>query len=527
MIDRRPLISTAALAVIGAYLLRSGDLLAADPDTGVSHPVHVTPSLKPEMGTAQVSTAGSQSMFFHAKTTDGQWDTWLYWYRGMYYLFFLAGTPWGGIGMATSADGVHWVEKGMIIRQSSLSTAMCAGFTWKSTKFEEDKKFFLGFSETRGGSTDAHQLILFAESTDLISWHRLPEAYGFVPDERWYKKTPWCSISTMPSPDGGLYGYWTASPKPSVVGEFGFGESRDGVTWKALPPPVVENIVKGKITSADSGKTEDFGGEVGGVAKIGEHYFMMLGINVATIRKNGFDMGQGSGMLTYVADQPQGPFRLAKKNAMLLSGNTYFSRFFQSPSGLLVNHHSFISRENAAEKTNVFFAPLKRAVVDDEGVLRLKWWEGNNVLKSRLIDLYAAPADRSGLSWIGRAVRADSAVILEGKIELPKSTDSSPGGIYLEHGSEQGTAILIGANGLTQIGEMRGKDRKFELKDRIDRQLIMTGSVLVRFLLEQSLFEIYLDDHLIQCWSLPQPATGRIALIHPKAMTKLKLWEVR
>ena len=51
-------------------------------------------------------------------------------------------------------------------------------------------------------------------------------------------------------------------------GEFGFGESLDGVHWKALPPPTVVDA------GVDGGRRH---GEVGAVEKIGDKYYMMFG----------------------------------------------------------------------------------------------------------------------------------------------------------------------------------------------------------------------------------------------------------
>ena len=67
-------------------------------------------------------------------------------------------------------------------------------------------------------------------------------------------------------------------------------------------------------------------GEVGAIEKIGQRYYMMFGV--------------GGIMVTLVSDSPQGPFKAAKKNYRLLTGHTYFSRFFRVPDGVLVNHHS-------------------------------------------------------------------------------------------------------------------------------------------------------------------------------------------
>lgn len=71
----------------------------------------------------------------------------------------------------------------------------------------------MNFSEWKG----LRQTIFFAASDDLVHWDRLGSEYEFVPDERWYEdRGRWDCIWTIPRPDGGLYGYWTASPKPET-----------------------------------------------------------------------------------------------------------------------------------------------------------------------------------------------------------------------------------------------------------------------------------------------------------------------
>ncbi len=43
-------------------------------------------------------------------------------------------------------------------------------------------------------------------------------------------------------------------------------------------------------------------------------------------------------MVTLVADRPEGPFHRAKRNYRVLTGHTYFSRFFPHPDGMLACH---------------------------------------------------------------------------------------------------------------------------------------------------------------------------------------------
>ena len=198
--------------------------------------------------------------------------------------------------MATSADGVHWQERGVILRKADGVTWMGTGSTWRSPNFETDGKFQLNFSEWRGD----RQTIFFAESTDLLHWKRLGPEFEFQQDVRWYQpKGRWDCIYTIPRTGGGLFGYWTADPegRPGV----GFGQSLDGVHWEALEPPLF-------VDGAPHG-------EAGAVERIGQKYYLLLG---------------SGGMKTLVADQPQGPFRPARKNfALLHGGPTYFARSFR------------------------------------------------------------------------------------------------------------------------------------------------------------------------------------------------------
>ena len=136
-----------------------------------------------------------QSLFYKAQhnETGNMWDVWLYHYEDTYFLYYLAnagprrpkGQPWNNISLATSSDGVHWTEKGPILKKSEEATWMGTGSTWKSPTFDQDGKFYMNFSEETGD----RQNIYFAESKDLLNWTRLVgEQYRFVQDERWYKK---------------------------------------------------------------------------------------------------------------------------------------------------------------------------------------------------------------------------------------------------------------------------------------------------------------------------------------------------
>jgi len=432
-------------------------------------------------------------LFYKARTSGNMWDTWLYQHAGIYYLYYLCRGPknWDAFAMAESADGVSWREIGYILKKREDAVWMGTGSTWRSPQAPQDKRFFLNFSEWRGNQ----QTIFFAESADLVHWNRLGDELEFKPDPRWYNVNQgngsrWDCIWTIPRPGGGLYGYWTATPKPETGGRFGFGQSTDGVKWESLEPP--------KVDGADAG-------EVGAIEKIGSRYYLMFG-------------SRGE-MITLTADQPTGPFRAAAKNRALLSGNTYFSRFLRTGEDLLVNHHTI------AQNREVFFAPLKLAVVDEEGTLRLKWWKNNDRLKQHEVVVQMPQAsDNSRPELLGNTFDVQGGLVMEGVVSMP-SPGGSPVGLYLPYAPDAGVAILIASGGRTRLGEMKPDGSDFKAKTEVDRGLAFGAATRFRLLLKGSLLEFYLEDHLIQCWRLPQNSSGRVGLVGGREIRDVKVWQ--
>jgi hypothetical protein len=395
--------------------------------------------------------------------------------------------------MAVSNDGVHWRERGPVLQRGPDVVWMGTGSTWASPNFDKDKKFFLNFSEWRG----PRQTIFFAQSDDLCRWNRLPDKYEFRQDTRWYEpKGRWDCIWSIPRPGGGLYGYWTANPKGRAG--VGFGESLDGITWQALEPPKID-------WNADC--------EAGAVEKIGDRYYLMLGTR---------DAEGHHGMFAFVAERPSGPFQRAKKNFPLLVSkghvNTYFARFFPTPQGVLVNHHS-IARSNM-----VHFGLLKRAAVDAEGTVRLAWWEGNEKLKHEAIPVALPPRMAGGaVAFLDNRFDTETGLVLEGTLPLVSADAAKPVGLYVEHGQNAGTALVLRGAGVVEIGTMDGTGTGFKLENRIDRQMSFTPTARFRLVLQQTLFEFYLDDVLIQCYSLPARASGRIGVLGGR-VADIKAW---
>lgn len=436
-------------------------------------------------------------MFYKAqsKDTGNMWDVWMLHHDGMYYVYSLCATGqgiggWDNMSVASSPNGVHWTEIGPIFKREEGATWMGTGSTWRNPVPGGKPAFQINYSIWRG----PRQTIFFAQSDDLVHWTKCGPAREFVQDERWYEPNGrWDCIWTVARPGGGLYGYWTATPKPDTGGRFGFGESLDGITWTALEPPKVHGVNDG---------------EVGAVEKIGDRYFMLF--------------CTGGHMETLVADAPQGPFTVLTRNQVVLGGHTYFARFLSLPSGLLVCHHSI------ARDSQVYLGLLKGTNLDAQGALRLTWWPGNDALKHKPVAVTPPAARAAGpVAMFGRKLDASAGFVLEGTLRLPEPL-GAPRGLYVEHGKGAGTAILFNSDGRAELGPVRADGTGFKPEKTVDREMRFGAPTRFRLVLQGVLMEIYLDDFLIECYSLPTPATGRIGLIpgnQRSSIAKLMAWK--
>jgi hypothetical protein len=85
-------------------------------------------------------------------------------------------------------------------------------------------------------------------------------------------------------------------------------------------------------------------------------------------------------MTAPVGDRPEGTLRIQERNSRLIFDQMHFTRFADGPSGdaLVVHHVMTTTRLDAAPVS--YIRPIKRAVLDDDGTLRLAYWEGNDRL---------------------------------------------------------------------------------------------------------------------------------------------------
>ena len=431
-------------------------------------------------------------MLFRSELIASQWDTWCYFHAGTYYLYYLIteSSPGEGFGVATSEDGVHWKDHGWAITASEkMVHFLGTGSVWPDPR--QEGRFFCNYSEHRiDESGKRRQCILFAWSDDLIHWNKLTDDTIFWIDERYYERYGrWDCIFAIPRREGGYWGTWTATPsgRSDLNGGIGLGFSEDGVTWYALPRPHVE-------PDAD---------ESGAMVTIDSRLHAMFGV---------FG-GENAGMNAYTAEDLEGPFRLAKKNALLLRArHTYFSRYFDSPDGLLINHHAMNGETTEAGRPVTYLAPFKRFTLDSEGTQRWMWWPGNEKLKDRGLQLQEDGNFQAG-------------IVLEGTIDFSHLKDAS---MFLTI-DDKSYAIRVSSEGRAEF-LLHDASNDWVSLQTADRNLPPGSASEFRLVAKRGMSELYINDHFIescilggasaqsiQCSSLDAEDGGQIK--------DLKLWQ--
>jgi hypothetical protein len=361
------------------------------------------------------------------------------------------------------------------------------GAVWEDPR--SPGRFLCDYSEHRKDGDKRRQCILFAWSDDLIHWHKFDEDTIFSIDENHYERHGrWDSIFPMQKSDGGYWGTWTATAKgrSDLNGGIGIGMSTDGIRWQASPPPEV-------IPDAD---------EAGAIFEVDGKIHAMLG-HLGSQDK--------CGMYAYVADSATGPYRIAQKNPCLLNAwHTYYSRCFNTPEGLLVNHHSMNGERNAHGRSRTYLAPFKRLIIDNEGTQRWMWWTGNEALKGKVL-----PTDRKNDFQQG--------VIYEGQFEAPSAGTPHEMSLHIDQSDFR---IRFACDGqLTVLG--------YDHEQQIDKELQTSNrgfdapaTFQFRLLLRRGMLEVYLNNAFLECCRLDCPDAQTVCFNHVNQYQILKAWSI-
>ena len=464
-------------------------------------------------------------------------DNCVVWHDGTYYLFTMyrfdekggEQDQWRNMWLATSTDGVHWKDVGPVIKNAPWG--IYAMRVW-----QVGDRFLMNHGSFTGDKQDVLRLW---ESDDLVHWKCLGPDYDIRrPDGQRIDH-----MDVISEEEGGktvYYGY--------AVG--GLLRSDDGRKWKWISElPLTDNLSVRVVQ------------EPGGCQRIGDKYYLLVG---------GFYPGSFEyAVATYIAAHPTGPFTPDYPTFRL---NGYSGRdlvalwacYCRTPQGLLLSNYML-------DPVGHFWwhAPLKTPVVDSSGHLRMGYWKGNEALKGTAqpcelsqvqpnagadLDIakdqltIKAPANPQirwitpgkpnlALAYLDKAFDFDKGCVVEGSLKVT-GTDIlvfPAVGICLEQKNDEATAILFETWGQTEIGTLHGTEApRFESRDRTGYGCATVAGIQpgetghYRLLIRKGIFEIYLNDLLVQTYSA-ENLTGRLGFIVQDGQGTFgtpKVWEM-
>jgi hypothetical protein len=429
------------------------------------------------------------------------------------------------VWLATSKDGVHWKDVGPVIKDAPFNI-------WAMAVHPVGNRFIMNHgSFTKPG---VQNVIRFWESKDLVHWKFMGNKTDLLPDTRWYPaESRLDCMSVVPVTTDGktrYYGYAT--------GPGGFLESDDGVHWSGKPQPAIDwGVFPPPPTLKDEGILE-----IGGCQQIGDRFYLVGGwFNYLG--------NTGYSVFTLVAKSPNGPF-FADSAAFRLCGNStrwvaMWARFCPMDQEVLVNGYMYSGY--TYETGDTWLPPLKKAVVDRKGHLRLGYWKGNDaihgdfanvdlskcrnispnnrndncklVAQANRIELQSQPEQNSILRLqVPRTIAVldgtfdfNKGIVLEGTIQATchdRRLVAPSAGFYLEEKDGEGTAILLRSEGRTEIGKLTiGNRPEFSPEDVIGPGCAAPSGIAphqnhtFRLFVRKNMFELYVDDMLVQTFN--------------------------
>lgn len=468
-------------------------------------------------------------MIYHPEK-GSMWDPSILWHAGKYYAFMMYNKD-GDVGLearhcllAVSEDGVHWRDEAVVLEERERERG-CKFFKCMVGRCGD--RFIMNHGVARPEGQD---MLRFYESTDLKNWTHL---FSSRPDPRWYGLPPdphrWDHMYILPKEEGnhsaGYWGYPVASAKPGDPRGIGLMQSRDGREWECLPPAKVE---WGDIAPVEL--------EWGGCERIDGKYYLIGG---------GCYLGfTGYGMFVFVADNPRGPFR-PMADTMRLCGNSdahvsWLAVWCRGNGELLIsNYASMVTGTMGAP----WLLPLRKPFVDRDGSLRLGWWNGNEALKGKSLGLKKSvlsldAANRYAVSYLEEMFRSERGFIVEGTICARPSAANASAGFALNEGDDKAMATLMGVGAAqgreTNIGKLEVAAGTFNILDRTGKHCATVTGIepgrehTFRLLSRSSLFELYIDDRLMQTYAY-NPGAGRVGFAVHNAQAEfksLRVWEM-
>ncbi len=109
------------------------------------------------------------------------------------------------------------------------------------------------------------------------------------------------------------------------------------------------------------------------------------------------------------------------------------------------------------------------------------------------------------------STRADTGLILEGTLALP-------GSLFIGTQGEAGVSISVDTDATTIIGPAAQDGVLANCEEEVNREISLGPCPRFRLLLRHTMLEFYLEDLLVQCYTMARPMNGTISYHNAAAL---------
>lgn len=515
------------------------------------------------------------------------WDPSIFWHDGIYYMFSMhmddGATEWNGMWLATSRDGVYWKGLGRVLEGLSP--------IWKMFIFKCGDKFILNHGSLSGKEGHGNDTLSFFESKDLVNWKHIgdnnPDPSWYNVKERWDHM--YVIPKDNENHEKGYWGYVVATPIGDTKGAWGMQQSEDGIKWEAIKPPDIEwgNIQSSK--EFEGGGCERIGDKYYYIGGCCPPYMGNFGYSVYTFtadnptgpfkpdteafRLCGFSGIQGKMFVQGLAAMFKAKEELLISNYLIPgAGVDDFDNACFLPIKKAVvddNGHLHLGywEKNEIMKGIPIDINVKKCAKlfdDTKNMLGIAgdspeqvWEKSSFNVSDDSLEMQTAALnkgfqveDKHMIAVIDTEFDLEKGIVFEGILkayENPKKEEirsrcwrPSLAGLYIEEGKGTGTGILLEV-GVPQSRHSYISSIRYEDKLNIDN-IDVTGpgcatiagidsvkDYSFRLFLRKDIFELYVNDLLVQTYITQNTPTGRLGFVIQNArciLSNLTIWHL-
>ncbi len=161
--------------------------------------------------------------------------------------------------------------------------------------------------------------------------------------------------------------------------------------------------------------------------------------------------------------------------------------------------------------------------------MRLKWWSGNDKLKSEPVQtklVSAGAGYASSIRMLDKNLDLSRTNVIEGEVDLSKQrSQDDRQGIFFDHDDGQGQCLLL-ARDKVQFGAIKADGSNLKIRQTSSRDMEFGTFLTFRMVIKLDMMELYVNDYLMNLKRVK--CNGKIGFIDTEkesSFKNIRIWQ--